>query len=69
MVDPLFQVHMLNDIGKQKATEIAGLFDKLLSGLKAFCPESREFSIVKTDLERACFFAKKAMANSSENQQ
>jgi hypothetical protein len=30
---------------------------------------SRRLSIVKTKLEEACFFAKKAMANQKENQQ
>ena len=69
MIDPLFQVHMLNDEGKKKATEIAEAFDHCLVKLMEVCPtDNREFSIVKTKLEEACFFAKKAMANVPENQ-
>jgi len=56
-----FRVHMLNDEGKAKAKIIANYFDELLENLKSYCPDSREFSIVKTKLEEACFFAKKAM--------
>lgn len=70
---PLFQVHMLNDVGKEKALKIALAFDNLLSTLAPLCnadpsiPSNREFSIVKTKLEEASFFAKKAMANNPEN--
>lgn len=66
-VHPLFQVHMLNDQGKVKAGAIAKAFDLLLQELVSVCPEGREFSIVKTKLEEASFFAKKAMANNPEN--
>lgn len=69
-MDPLFEVHMLNDLGKERARNIAKAFDSLLSDLTVFCPTAnREFSIVKTKLEEACFFAKKSMANLPENQQ
>ena len=68
-MDNLFTVHLLNEDGKQKAAEIAEYFDSCLDGLKTVCPENtREFSIVKTKLEEACFFAKKAMATDTENQ-
>jgi hypothetical protein len=76
-MDPLFEVHMLNEEGKRKARGIAYAFDALLAVLEggidknpalALCPPSRELSIVKTKLEEACFFAKKAMANIPENQ-
>lgn len=59
-----FQVHVLSAEGINRAREIATCFDALLNGLKSLCPESREFSIVRTKLEEACFFAKKAMASS-----
>lgn len=62
-----FEVHMLNEIGKQKARDIADLFNTCLEGLKLRCPEGREFSIVKTKLEEASFFAKKSMAIRPEN--
>lgn len=62
-----FTVHMLNDQGKQKAGAIAQAFDECLEKLKVVCPESREFAITKTKLEEASFFAKKSMANHTEN--
>jgi hypothetical protein len=68
MTDPLFQVHMLNDDGKTKAADIAAAFDRLLDDLDNWCPAGREMSIVRTKLEEAAFFAKKAMANQPENQ-
>lgn len=67
-MDPLFEVHMLNEEGKKKAQFIAGGFYDLLGSLGVWCPEGREFSIVKTKLEEACFFAKKAMASDKSNQ-
>ncbi len=63
-----FQVHMLNDVGKEKATAIANCFDECLEGLKLLCDTNcREFSIVRTKLEEASFFAKKSMANVPSN--
>ncbi|MCU1338859.1 MAG: hypothetical protein JWO19_4440 [Bryobacterales bacterium] len=62
-VDPLFKVHRLNDDGMKCAEEIAAAFNDCLSRLSGMCTEGREFSIVKTKLEEAAFFAKKAMAN------
>lgn len=57
-----FAVHKLNEHGLHKATEIAESFDALLTRLNGLCPEGREFSIVKTKLEEASFFAKKSVA-------
>jgi len=68
-MDSLFQFHKLNQSGQEKAQLIAEYFDLLLKGLKSQCPENtREFSVVKTKLEEACFFAKKSMAIQKENQ-
>lgn len=67
-VNKLFEVHLLNNQGIRKAAAIAMAFDDLLSELSLHCPESREFSIVKTKLEEAAFFAKKAMSVQAENQ-
>ena len=64
-----FKVHLLNQNGINKAKNIASVFDECLNELKQMCPEGREFSIVKTKLEEASFFAKKSMAKDSENQQ
>lgn len=69
-MDPLFEVHRLNEEGLRKADNLARTFDTLLTHLKTLCPENtREFSIVKTKLEEACFFAKKSLAMNPVNQQ
>jgi hypothetical protein len=63
-----FQVHMLNETGKAKATAIAEAFDELLTKLVNITGEpSREMSLCRTKLEEASFFAKKAMAQSQGN--
>lgn len=67
-MDPLFQVHRLNPGGQAKAAFVASAFDDLLSNISTHCPNGREFAIVKTNLEQACFFAKKAIANDPANQ-
>lgn len=67
-MDPMFQVHMLNGVGKAKANLIAQAFNNLIDELAINCPPGREWSIVRTKLEEACFFAKKSMANVAENQ-
>lgn len=64
-----FAVHKLNDEGFRKANLIRDSFDNLLSILEKACIDGRELSIVKTKLEEACFFAKKAMAINLNNQQ
>lgn len=67
IVRPEFRVHILNTLGKEKAALIANAFDDLLGRLEILCPPGREFSIVKTKLEEASFFAKKAMASRNEH--
>jgi hypothetical protein len=64
-----FAVHMLNAEGKEKAKTIATIFDTALDALTEICMGGREFSLVKTKLEEACFFAKKAMAINLSNQE
>ena len=63
-----FAVHKLNEDGMNKAKKIADIFDSTLTNLEELCMSCREFSIVKTKLEEACFFAKKAMAINLINQ-
>jgi len=58
-----FQTHKLDDAGFEKARSIAEAFDECLEKLKWLCFEGREFSIAKTKLEEAAFYAKKSMAN------
>lgn len=63
-----FNVHMLNEMGIEKAKLIAKIFDNALDALVIAIPQGRYLSIVKTKLEEACFFAKKGMAVETENQ-
>ncbi len=63
-----FEVHLLNEVGLVKAQTVALDFDHLLECLNGYIPPGREFAIVKTKLEEACFFAKKAIANELSNQ-
>lgn len=67
-MNPEFAVHILNEQGVEKAKAIAGIFDTALNALKEHCLQGREFSLVKTKLEEACFFAKKSIANETSNQ-
>ena len=65
---PKFAVHKLNEEGQQRAQMISESFDSLVSTLNGICMDCREYSIAKTKLEEACFFAKKAMAINLANQ-
>ena len=67
--DPLFRVHRLNPDGMKKAEEIAAAFNDCLFRLEGMCSPGREMALVRTKLEEAAFFAKKAMANARENQE
>ncbi len=70
MIDPLFDYKKLNERGIQKANAIADVFTVALNTLRSLCLENtREFSIVKTKLEEASFFAKKSVAVLPENQE
>lgn len=64
-----FAIYKLNEVGMKKAEELRDHFDTLLEKLETICPDSREFSIVKTKLEEAAFFAKKSIAVSPLNHQ
>lgn len=64
-----FAFHLLNETGKQKVQFITSSFDEMLNRLEETCPDSREFSIVKSKLEEACFYAKKSVALQKENQE
>jgi hypothetical protein len=68
-IDSLFQVHILNERGKGQAVAIANAFTRLLDEISTMSEPGREWSIVKTKLEEAAFFAKKAMANDPRNQE
>ena len=64
-----FDVHLLNEGGIGKAKEIGMAFTAHLDRLEYICgTEGREMSIVRTKLQEAAFFAKRAMAVKEENQ-
>lgn len=67
-MDQLFATHKLNKDGMEKALKIAYIFTNALHELEQLCMEGREWSICKTKLEEASFFAKKAMAINPANQ-
>jgi len=73
MANPIrseFDVHMLNPGGIEKAREIARGFTTLLNDLEEHCGNRspREMALVRTHLQEAAFFAKRAMAMDPENQ-
>ena len=67
---PEFQVHLLNEDGINKAKILARDFSMLLNEIISIVgtEHNREMSIVKTKLEEASFFAKKALANQTKYQ-
>lgn len=65
-----FSVHMLNGDGKGRAASIAHGFSRLLDQLESHMTgDPRCAAIVRTKLEEAAFFAKKAMATDPANQE
>ena len=68
IIDPLFSFTAMSEEGKAKNQLIAEVFSTLLYELEDILPgNSREFSIAKTKLEEASFFAKKALHNYEQN--
>lgn len=69
-MDPLFQVHKLNEDGLAKATQLANSFDNCLMQVQGVIGSSpsRELALVRTHMELASFYAKKAMAINPANQ-
>lgn len=66
---PEFRVHILNTAGIEAAKALAQTFEAALHDIEHFAgTEGREMAIVRTKLEEACFFAKKALASRPENQ-
>lgn len=64
-----FEIYKLSDIGNIMAIEIQGKFNILMNELSLICQQGREFSIVKTKLEEAFFFARKSMAMYIDNRE
>jgi hypothetical protein len=68
-----FQVHRLNALGLEKADKLGNLFSTLLDDVEKLAgieeQNERELAIVRTKLQEANFYAKRAMAVNSINQQ
>lgn len=64
-----FKVHLLNEDGIRKANELACVFTGALDALEGLCgKDGREMALVRTHLQDASFWAKRAMATRPENQ-
>jgi hypothetical protein len=67
-VDPLFSFAPYSTVGREKAVAVAEKFTAFLYELEELLPGgSREVSIIRTKLEEASFYAKKALRNYKEN--
>lgn len=68
--NPEFQTWNLNQHGREKVEAIRIGFDNHLSELKDLVgQDSRYLSLVKTNLELACFEAIKAVSSQPQNQE
>lgn len=66
-----FEVHILSEDGIKAAEELAGRFSELLNEIVIIAGQDADLhclAIVRTKLEEACFFAKKAMASNPQFQ-
>ena len=66
----MFEVHRLNEQGMRKARDIAEAFQQTLDEVEILVgKDGREMALVRTKMQEACFFAKRAMAMQPENQE
>lgn len=63
-----FQVHILNDAGLEKATQIAEICSDALERLETLVPVGRERAVMITKFQELAFFAKRGMAMDKANQ-
>lgn len=63
-----FQTHLLNERGLTAVGDVGQVFSDMLYKIEALIPPGRERAIVVTKLQEACFFAKRAVADITENQ-
>ena len=65
-----FKVHRLNEDGMTEAQLLAEEFSTFLDGVEKICGAGgREMAIVRTKLQEASFFAKRALAEKPEYQE
>lgn len=67
-IRPEFAVHLLNDQGIAKATELGEIFSEALAEIEQLVPAGRERALVVTKLQEAAFFAKRGIAVDAANQ-
>ena len=65
----MFESVVLNPEGVRRQKVIQKAFTTLLRTLDLLVPEGREFSLARTKLQEACFFAVRGMALYSDNQE
>ena len=63
-----FAVHKLNAQGFDLANDLAERFQDLAEFITRHGEHGRQWSVALTKLEEACFFAKKSIAQKTENQ-
>lgn len=69
-IRPEFTVHRLNAAGLSFAEQVAQVMSRTLNELETLCGAgSREMAIVRTKLQEASFFAKRAVAERPEFQE
>jgi len=65
-----FKVHMLNETGIARAKQLAESFSNLLTVIEEMAKGSpRELALVRTKLQEASFWAKRAVACDPKNHQ
>jgi len=64
-----FMSYKLNEEGRRKMGDIEAAFNQLVDTVQFISNPSREHSLMMTKLEEACFYAKKSVAQQSENQE
>jgi len=65
----MFETYLLNEDGKQAVNLVRSAFHDMIGKLNHLCPKGREYAIVQTKLEEACFFAVKAVSMDEKNQE
>jgi hypothetical protein len=64
-----FKVHILNEDGIARASSLAEEFSRTLNAVETISgTDGREMALVRTHLQLASFYAKRAMASRPENQ-
>ena len=62
-----FTVHLLNDVGIERANQVALVLSEMLDKLEALGVEGRELALCITKAQELGFFAKRSIALNPEN--